>query len=130
MRYSLVRSRSSVYLRDPRVAVVGRIAEDDENRAVLLDLFGVFAFAFELLEDFGLRGFFRDPSGEGVGEKDSGAMVVGERRACIFQQRCNLKVRDDKRGGHDLEPKTRESAMARRLFGTSAVSSPAFSSRV
>lgn len=65
------------YLCDAGIAVVGRIAEDDEDRAMLLDLFGVFAFTAELFENLGLGMFFGNPASEGVGEIDSSAVIVG-----------------------------------------------------
>ena len=91
------------YLCDTGVAVVGWVAEDDEDRVLLLDLFGVFALAAELFEDYGLGMLFGNPAGESVGEKDSGAVIVGEGSACSLQQRGNLEVGDDEWRGHDLE---------------------------
>ena len=63
---------------DASVAVVGRVAENDEDRVLLLDVLGVFALAAELLEDDGLGMLFGNPAGESVGEKDSCAVIIGE----------------------------------------------------
>src|SRR5260370_9468729 len=90
------------YLRDSGIAVVRRIAEDDENRALLLDLFGVFALATEFLEDYGLRMFLGNPAGEGIGQINPGAMIVGERSASCLQKGGALKGRNDKGRVHDL----------------------------
>ena len=90
-------------LGDARVAVVRRIAEDDEDGVVLLDVLGVFALSLELLEDVGLGMALGNPAGEGVGEEDSGAVLVGEGSAGGFQQSCDLEVGDDERRGHDFK---------------------------
>lgn len=70
---------------------------------MLLDPLGVLALAAELLEDLGLRVLFRYPSSQGVGEKNTGAEIVRKGSACGFEQRCNLKVRDDERCRHNFE---------------------------
>ena len=92
--------------------------------------FGVFAFAAELLEDDRLRMAFWNPAGEGVGEKDSGAMLVCKRSACGFQQGGQLQVGDDEGRGHDLKAEDTAESGGAQICGTSAVSSPAFSSSV
>ena len=63
---------------DSGVAVVRGIAQYDKNRALLLDVLGVFALFLELLEDGGLGMALGDPAGEGVGEKDSDAVLGRE----------------------------------------------------
>ncbi len=51
----------------------------------------------------GLRVAGRDPAGEGVGEKNLGALRGRERSAGVFEKLCDLQVRNDERRGHDLE---------------------------
>ena len=86
------------------VAVVGRIAEDDENGVRLLDGFGSIAFFGKRRKaESGLRVSSGNPSGEGVGEKNLGALRGRERGAGVFEKLRDLKVRDDERRGHDLE---------------------------
>src|SRR5262249_23621603 len=57
-------------------AVVGRITENDQDRHVALDVLGSVTFGFQLREEQVLLGASRwDPTGEGVGQVDSGPFV-------------------------------------------------------
>src|SRR5580658_2122423 len=70
---------------------------------MLLDLFGIFALFLELSEDGGLGMALGNPTGEGVCEEDSGAVLVGKGSARAFQKRRDLEVGDDEGRGHDLK---------------------------
>ena len=95
-------------------AVVGGIAQDDEDGRRLLDSSGAVAFVFQLGEGQGL-GRVRFPPGQGVRQVDAGAFVAlfGERGAQRPHGQADLQVGDDKRRRHDLEA---EHPLRRRLL--------------
>ena len=102
----------------PATAVVGRVAQDHEDRRVLFHPLGAVA----LFLQFGKRQRLlhgRLPAGEGVGEEDAGAFltVVGQRRVELLHGQPDLKVGDDERRGHDLEA---EHPFERRLLDARA----------
>ncbi len=89
-------------LRDTGVSVIGRVAEDDEDGAVLLDVIGSLALLLHFDKNgLGMRG--RDPAGEGVGEEDAGTLLIVERGVGFFKETADLHVGDDEGRGHDLE---------------------------
>ena len=81
---------------DAGEAVVGRIAEHDEDRLVLLDGVGVLALLLEFREGQRL-GRVRLPAGQGVGQEDAGAFVVPESCAQLLQCESDFEVGDDQR---------------------------------
>ena len=99
--------------RDTREAVVGRIAEDHEDRGFLLHPLRPVALLLQLREGERL-GRSRLPAGERVGEEDAGAFapVVGEWRVEIAHRQPDLQMGNDEGGGHDLEA---EHPFGRRL---------------
>ena len=108
------RKRPFLVHRHAGKAVVRRIAEDDENRRILLHPSGAVALFLE----FGKRQLllrFRRPAGERVGEEDAGAFVaiVREGRVQLTQRQPDLQVRHHERRRHDLEA---EDAARRRLL--------------
>ena len=87
------------------VAVVGRVAEDHEDLLLLLHVVGGVALLGELgkWEIFGR--FYRHPAGEGIGEEDSGALVlfVIERSTPAGEEKIDLEVGDDIGRGKEFE---------------------------
>lgn len=62
---------------DAVVAIVGWVSDDDEDVGLAFYFVGGVAFVGEFLEEelvFGMGG--GNPAGEGVGEEDSGALVL------------------------------------------------------
>ena len=94
--------------------VVRRVAEDDEDRGVLLHPRGAVAFFREFREGqpLGRAGL---PAGERVGEEDAGALgaIVRQWRVEALQREAHLQVRDDERRRHDLKA---EHALEGRLL--------------
>ena len=100
--------------RHAREAVVGRVAEDDQDRPLLLHPLGAVALLLQLGERQRL-GRARLPTGQRVGEEDAGALgaVRGERGIERLQGQADLEMRDDERRRHDLEA---EHPFGRRLL--------------
>ena len=100
--------------RHPRKAVVGRIAENYENRRVLFHPLGAVAFLLQF-EKRQRLGRTRLPASQRIGQKHLGAFrsVIGQCRVECLHGQPNLQVSNDKRRGHDLKA---EHALSRRLF--------------
>ena len=85
-------------------AVVGRVAEDHEDRRFLLDPLRPVALFLQLGEGEGLGGS-RLPAGQGIGEEYTSAFrpVAGERRVEVLHGQADLQMGNHEGGGHDLE---------------------------
>jgi len=92
------------------IAVVGRVAEDDEDFFPGLDLVGGVAFGgqFGVGQHFVLRLLGRFPAGQGVGEVDPDPLVPGfrvvfQRAFQAMQEQAELQVGDHEGGGQQFE---------------------------
>ena len=111
-----VRSRQRALLLhagNPRQAIVGRVAQNDQNRCVALHALGGLALLLHFAEHELLGVLHWLPSGERVCEEYAGAFMPGFGQRCPerLQQQTQLEVRHRKRGGQDLEA---EHALQRR----------------
>ena len=99
-----VRQFSFLVHRHAGKTVVGRIAQDHENRLIPLDPLGAVAL-FLQFGKWQRLGRLWLPAGERVGEEDAGALipVVRQRRVERLHGQPDLQMGDDERRGHDLE---------------------------
>ena len=89
----------------PGKAVVGWVAEDDEDSLLPLHLVGSIALSLEFMQEQLLRVPGGRPAGQRIGEVDAGAFAVlsSRWRAQSLQEQAELEVGDDVRRGQELE---------------------------
>jgi hypothetical protein len=78
---------------------IGRVAENDEDGHIALDVLGGVAFCFQFRKEQVLLGASgRCPTGKGVGQVDTGALIGAIREWCgqCLQQQAELQMGHDK----------------------------------